>query len=276
MLKIYEHGPVTQYLMGRSPMGFLLYPVNAFLVGDTLIDTGTNRARRPFLAALKGKKIARIVNTHHHEDHVGNNREIQERFGIPAYAHPLALPFLETPRLNRLRPYQRIVWDWPEPSAGTPLGKSVDAGGFRFDVIPSPGHTDDHVCLYEPERRWLFTGDLFCGTAFVYLRWDENYSVILGTLQKLAKLDIDMIFCSLKGAVAKGGDALKRKISRMEELHSRVMDLHGKGLPPERIRDQVLGKDGSWNIITGGHYTKMNAVNSIITGKRPDAVGGMQ
>lgn len=272
MLKITPHGPVTQFLMGRSPMGFLLYPVNAYLAGDTLIDTGTNRAARPFLAALEGRKIGRVVNTHHHEDHIGNNRAVAERFGAAIYAHPAALPYLENPRLNRLRLYQRVVWQWPEPCTAQPLGDTVDAGEFRFNVIPSPGHTDDHVCLHEPDRRWLFTGDLFCGTSFIYLRRDEDYLVVLDTLKKLAGLDFDTIFCSLKGAVADGKEALRRKIARMEELRDRVLALHREGLPVARIRDHVLGHDGSWNFITGGHYSKWNAVASIVHGTRPDRI----
>ena len=55
MLQIKNYGPVTLFYMGRSPLGFLLYPVHAFLVGDMLIDTGTNRVDKQFLSALTGQ-----------------------------------------------------------------------------------------------------------------------------------------------------------------------------------------------------------------------------
>ena len=90
--------------------------------------------------------------------------------------------------MNNLRFYQRIVWDWPKRSKGTAIGSTIDAGNYRFEVIHSPGHTDDHICLYEPDKKWLFTGDLFCGTTFIYLRQDENYLQILETLKKLSRL----------------------------------------------------------------------------------------
>jgi hypothetical protein len=272
MLKTYKHGPVTLFFMGRAPLGFLLYPVYSFLVGDMLIDTGTNRAQKQFLAALKGMQIAKIVNTHHHEDHTGNNRSAQDLFGIPIYAHQSTLPFLDDPGLIDLRLYQRIVWDWPAPSKGTPIGSVIESGEYRFEVIPSPGHCEDHICLYERRKQWLFSGDLYCGASFAYLRRDENFLMILNTLKNLSMLEINTLFCSLKGAVNNGRDALIRKINNMELLRDKVMGLHGRGLPPERIRREVLGKEDSWALITGGHYSKQNTIDSILTGKRPDKI----
>jgi len=253
-------------------MGFLLYPVYAFLVDDTLIDTGTNRADTEFLSALKNRSIAKIVNTHHHEDHIGNNAAIQERFGIPIFAHSKALPYLENPRLNKLHLYQRIVWKWPEPSKAEPIGSDIRAGNYHLEVIHSPGHTDDHICLYEPDKKWLFTGDLFCGTTFLYLRQDENYLQILETIKKLSHMEIETIFCSLKGAVPNGREALLKKIRKMETLRDDVLKLRDKGLKPQEIRQKVLGKEDARNLITGGHYSKQNTIDSILSGKRPDRI----
>lgn len=270
MLKIKEQESVTLFYMGRSPLGFLLYPVYAFLVGDILIDTGTNRADKDFLAALKGRKILKIVNTHHHEDHIGNNADVQKLFDVPIFAHPSALPYLENPRLINLRPYQRIVWDWPKRSQGTAIGANIDAGNFHFEVIHSPGHTDDHICLYESDKKWLFTGDLFCGMTFIYLRRDEHYQQILDTLKKLSLLKTDTLFCNLKGVVKNGQAALLKKIEKMEKLRDSVLTLKAQGLTPQKIRQEVLGKEDAWNLITGGHYSKQNTIDSILSGKRPD------
>ena len=256
--------------MGRSPLGILLYPVYAFLVGDVLIDTGTNRAGKEFLEVLKDRKITGIINTHHHEDHIGNNADVQQQFGINIYAHPLTLPYLENPRLNDLRLYQRIVWDWPKPSKGEAIGASVQAGHYHLEVIHTPGHAEDHICLYEPDKKWLFTGDLFCGATFVYLRQDENYLQILESLKKLSDLEIETIFCNLKGVVKNGQGALIKKISKMERLRDDVFSLQDKGLSPQSIRQKVLGREDAWNVITGGHYSKQNTIDSILSGKRPD------
>ncbi len=264
MLKVIYAKDILLFYMGRAPFGFLLYPVYAFLVGDTLIDTGTTHVAKEFISAIKGNEIKQIVNTHHHEDHIGNNALLQEMFGVPIYAHPLALPYLENPVSINLRPYQKIIWGLPRPSKGLAIGDRVDTGTYKFEIIHTPGHCNDHICLYERKKRWLFTGDLFCGTNFIYLRKDEDYLQILQSLKKLSELEIETIFCSLKGIVTNGKEALLRKISRMENIMETVLRMKDKGISPSEIRDKVLGREDLRWIVTGGHYSKQNTVDNIL------------
>lgn len=71
-------------------------------------------------------------------------------------------------------------------------------GKQLFNVIPCAGHSAGHICLYEPDRKWLFTGDMFCGIRNIYLRRDENFHQILSSLENLSKLKIDTIFAASK------------------------------------------------------------------------------
>ncbi len=270
MLTQYTEGPLTIFKMGRSIGNVLLFPVHAFLIDDLLIDTGTSWVEKELLSSLRDKSITRIVNSHHHEDHIGNNKVLQDQFNVQILAHDGALPYLADPGKLELRWYQRVVWDWPAPSQGTPVGDVIKTQSCTFDVIRTVGHSPDHICLYEPQRKWLFTGDLFCGRTFLYLRKDEDYCKTLSTLKKLARLDIDILLCSLKGIVKDGKNALVKKIAAMESLHERVISLHGQGLSPVKIRRELLGLEGPRIYITGGHYSKQNTVDSIIWEKRPD------
>lgn len=155
MLKENQSGEVRSYCMGRSIGSFVPYAVHAFLLGDTLIDTGTIYAQTEFARALENRHITTILNTHHHEDHIGNNHFFQSRFDATIYAPPDALDYLEHPHDLNLRFYQRFVWDWPEPSQGKPLEESITCAGHTLEVIPSPGHCPDHICLYELSLRRL-------------------------------------------------------------------------------------------------------------------------
>ncbi|HMD13521.1 MAG TPA: hypothetical protein VKI62_02755, partial [Bacteroidota bacterium] len=80
------------------------------------------------------------------------------------------------------------------------------------------------------------------------------------------------VFCNLKGAVENGREALLKKISKMEQLRDRVINLREKGLQPKSIRREIMGDEGAWNLITGGHYSKQNTIDSIFYGMRPDRI----
>ena len=264
MLEQTAVGPVKLIRSGRSIGDYVPYQVHAFLVEDVLIDTSCAWVRDEILQALEGLTISKIINTHHHEDHTGNNQAISQKFGADIYIHPDLLPFLENPRALDLLPYQLEVWNYPEPSSGLPLGDHFMAGKYRFDVIPAPGHCDGHLCFYEPRQGWLFTGDLFCGRKFKYLRADEDYHGIVASLGRLAQLPVNTIFCSLLGAVPDGQQALQAKLSFMEQLRDQVLNLHQQGFTPEEIRLKVLGREEDMTQTTEGHYSKQNTVDSIL------------
>lgn len=145
-----------------------------------------------------------------------------------------------------------------------PLGEEVQAGEFTLKVIPTPGHSPTHVCYYEPTQKWLFSGDVFCGKGFKYLRADEDYDLILESLHRLSELPVDYIFCSLMGAVPDGQAALISKVDSMQRLRDSVLDLHHQGFSPIEIRTRVLGDEEGMTGATDGHYSKQNTVDSIL------------
>ena len=110
----------------------------------------------------------------------------------------------------------------------------------------------------------LFAGDIFCGKRVVYFRADEDFTLTLQSLKRLAALDIRTIYCGLKGVVEDGSKALKEKIRGMEELRDRALELHQKGLSPREIRRRLLGLEDKMYAITGGHFSKQNVIDSIL------------
>lgn len=218
MLQTRQHGPVNVFRMGRHVAANrrrVLDETHAFLLGETLIDSGTIAVRGEWAPVMKGLRCRTIVNTHHHEDHTGNNRLFQERFGAEILAHPGVIAFPEGPAKR-----------------GLPVGETVAGGGHTLHVIPTPGHCADHICLYEPANGWLFAGDLFCGRRLVCLRAEEDFGLMLESMKRVAALDIRVIFCGLKGVVENGGEALDEKIRTMEEIRDRAQALSEKASLP--------------------------------------------
>ncbi|MCU0848026.1 MAG: MBL fold metallo-hydrolase [Spirochaetes bacterium] len=266
MLKTYETGGVEIYRMGRSIAGIVPYWVHCFLAGDVLIDTGTRYAGKQFMESLSGKKISAIINTHHHEDHTGNNAKVIKKHGARAFAHHEAVPFIENPRLLNLRLYQRLVWGHPAGSEAAILGSVFNTGKFSFEPIYTPGHSTGHVSLFEKKQGWLFTGDIFCGIKNIYLRQDEDFNFSLNSIEALSELDVDVIFCSLKGPVKNGTASLKAKLDFMKTLRRDAERLKASGAGPVEIRKKLLGDEDRMFYLTAGHFSKQNLINSVLAG----------
>lgn len=89
-----------------------------------------------------GLKVKYIVNTHHHFDHTTGNEEMAESTGAPIVQHPD----------SGLR-HDVAVRD----------GDWVEFGGSRLQVLHTPGHSKDSICLVGDGK--LFSGDtLFVGS----------------------------------------------------------------------------------------------------------------
>ena len=50
-----------------------------------------------------------------------------------------------------IEPYRVYAWGRPKPVRCEPLGDELRCREMRFDVLHTPGHSHDHVCLFEPE-----------------------------------------------------------------------------------------------------------------------------
>jgi glyoxylase-like metal-dependent hydrolase (beta-lactamase superfamily II) len=138
---------VTQIRMSREISGKPVYWVAAYLVDGLLIDTGCNFTASELAAFLDGRPLHQIVNTHFHEDHIGGNRLLQEKFGIEILAPADSVPLIA--REAKLFPYQEMVWGYPAPSETRPLPAVIRTERYTFDVIDTPGHSAGHVALVE-------------------------------------------------------------------------------------------------------------------------------
>lgn len=268
MLRAFDHGPVTRLSMTRTFLGRPLRKVQAYLVDGLLIDTGCPGTASDLLAWCRGRVIERVVNTHVHEDHCGGNRVLQRRLGLPVSVPAASLDTLARP--PRLPLYRRVVWGQPRGGTADPLGAVVETSRYRFEVIPTPGHAPDHVCLFEQREGWLFGGDLFLHERARYLRPTEDARVILESLYRVLALRPRRLFCGHAGVVEDACGALERKIAYWEELAERAQALRAAGHSLHAIRDELLGAEGWMGRATGGDFSKINLIRSLL-GENLDA-----
>jgi glyoxylase-like metal-dependent hydrolase (beta-lactamase superfamily II) len=268
MLKITPYGPITRFDLARTIAGRGRYWTTAYLVDGLMIDTGCAHTAAELLRALADASITHIANTHTHEDHIGANGPLQRQHaGLEILAHPLALPVLSDPRrLQPLQLYRKIFWGWPEPSQGSPLsdGDAIETGLYRFQVIYTPGHSPDHLCLYEPQHGWLFTGDLFVGGQDRALRAGYNIWQIIASLKKIARLPATTLFPGSARVRDNPAQALGEKIAYLEALGAQVLALSRQGSSVSQIVRQLCGGPMLVELFTLGHFSRRHLVLSYL------------
>jgi len=271
MISVENIGEVRKFRLARSILGRGLYYTAAYWVDGLMIDTGCYYTVTELVAALETLHVERIVNTHGHEDHIGANAALAKRFGAEILAHPLAIPVLAIPRDQKhLNPYQVVMWGYPEPSLAAPIPEIIETAHHRFNVIHTPGHSSDHICLYEPTEGWLFSGDTYIGGKDRALRKDYNVWQIIASLKKLSLLDIHLIFTASGNVRKNGSAALKEKVAYLESMGEQTLELYRRGLSYRRIRRKLFGREMLIAYVTLGHFTGKHLVRSFIE-DRPQA-----
>ena len=269
MIQVEQINGVRKFRLARTILGMGFYFTAAYWVDGMMVDTGCAYTVRELVTSLKGYQIDRIFNTHSHEDHIAGNAELQKLYGAEVLAHPMALPVIADPRgRNRLRPYQVILWGYPDPSRGNAIGDRVETAGHRFEVIHTPGHSPDHLCLYEPNEGWLFSGDLFVGGRDRALRSDYNIWLIIASLKVIADLDISMLFPGSGSIRRNPHNEISKKISYLEALGEEVLELHRKGWSYGRIRRKLFGPEPPVAYYTLGHFSGAHLIRSYLEDQR--------
>jgi glyoxylase-like metal-dependent hydrolase (beta-lactamase superfamily II) len=236
--------------------------VCAYLVDGLLVDTGPAHTAAELVRFLEGKAVTTAVNTHWHEDHISANRFLQDAYGIDIYAHALAIGKID--KSPQLYPYQEEVWGLPVPSEVRPLGDYIDTESYRFEVIPTPGHDLDHICLFERENGWLFTGDLYVTTSPVVCRPNDDMWQVIADLKKIKALDARLMFPAPTHVVKDPAQKLHALIDYLEALGVRVQGLRDNGMGIEDIRQAVFGEEGPIAEMTQQQFSSLNLVKSFL------------
>jgi glyoxylase-like metal-dependent hydrolase (beta-lactamase superfamily II) len=269
VIKVSNFGNITRFDLSRSFFGQGVYWTTAYLVDGLLIDTGCAITAAEFLKLLSGSRIDRIINTHSHEDHIGANACLQQTFpDITTFAHPLALPILQDPGgYQPLQLYRKIIWGMPGPSKAQPLenGSILDTEKYHFQVIYSPGHTPDHLCLYESKEQWLFTGDLFVGGKDRAIRAGSDIWQIIQSLREIASFPSEVMFPNSARVRHNPGIDIWAKIDYLEMMGDKVLKLAERGMGVNQISNELFGGPMWIELITWGHLSRRNLVRSFLS-----------
>jgi glyoxylase-like metal-dependent hydrolase (beta-lactamase superfamily II) len=243
---------------------FLGLEVNAYLLGEILVDTGFAHARRPLLAALAGREIRAICCTHNHEDHTGNSAAIAEAHQCPIYLR-LAQSRLQE-GVGELNAYRQWWWGQPEPFQPEELPDELEFGGRRLQVVPTPGHSQSQVAFYEEASGYAFTGDLFVSPgATAVLIWENPWQAA-ASLRRVAALEPKRMLTGHGLVEDDPVPRLELKAERIEKAARRAVELVSDGIPPRAVVRRVfpkgIARDRFFEWLTGREFSRLNFVRA--------------
>jgi glyoxylase-like metal-dependent hydrolase (beta-lactamase superfamily II) len=196
-----------------------------------LFDTGMGISNiKKLVEGLTDLPVS-VVNSHTHNDHVGDNWRFSDIYGMDtaftresakgstadaqaeitpdAICGPLPAGF--DAKTYATRPFHITHW--------LHGGEKIDLGGRVLEVIPTPGHTPDSISLWNAQNKLLFTGDMYYpGPIFLY-RPETDLDAYVASIKKMNALGAKLLVPAHNVPVADPAD-LPRVLAAMEQIRS--------------------------------------------------------
>ena len=170
-----------------------------------LIDTGLGVANILEQVKKLTDKPITAVSTHVHYDHIGGHRYFSDFYvheaeiewingGFPLTTEQVRNFLIEEPcdfpqdfNIDDYYLFEGV------PSRVLHDDDTIELGGRSIRVLHTPGHSPGHICLYEQEKGYLYTGDLvYIGILFAYYPSTDPVAY-MNSIKKLLSLPVKRI-----------------------------------------------------------------------------------
>jgi glyoxylase-like metal-dependent hydrolase (beta-lactamase superfamily II) len=217
--------PLVRRIVAPNPGPMTGPGTNTYLVGIdevAVIDPGPDSKRHvdAIIGASMRERVRWVVLTHTHPDHAPATARLVKATGAEVVAFSKREPDVEV---------DRSVGD----------GESIDGTEFGLEVLHTPGHATNHICLLLEEERVLFTGDMVLDDMYsvVSPASGGDMAVYVDQLRRLKKLRLSRIAPGHGDVIEEPKAALDDYIKHRAARERQIVDLLRKG--PARVAEIV-------------------------------------
>ncbi len=238
-LEPWAGGRVTaaaECVLALNPSPMTLDGTNTWLLGapdsESVVIVDPGPADPEHLAAVAEAALARgrvawILLTHGHADHSE---------GARALADAVAAPVRAVDAEHRLG------------GEGLAGGAVLDMGGWTVDVIATPGHSADSICLVLPHDGSVLTGDTVLGRGSSVVAWpDGRLGPYLDSLRRLrdmvSELDVTRILPGHGPALADPANVIDAYLDHRMQRLAEVEEVLAPGVSEPRSIVEIVYAD---------------------------------
>ncbi len=183
-IEVYQHDH-SSYILRQNKCLHFEAPFIYLLIGDKtalVLDTGATKSAAEFPLYDTVRALIRersehdegavpnilVIHSHSHGDHHRGDSQFTDKPHVTLVApkHAAMTEFF-------------AFSEWPDGEA------SIELGGRELTILPSPGHQEDAISVYDPQTQWLLTGDTFY-PGYIYVKHWEEYKQSISRLAAFA------------------------------------------------------------------------------------------
>ena len=254
----------VRFVNGIVSMGKIKLNVYCFETDGILIDTGAPQLLSEFKSFFKKADVDQVMLTHSHEDHVGGAAFLQKDYKLPIYMNDISVE--EASKKASYPFYRKVFWGRREPFHAIPIGETFHSRQANWDVIQTPGHSQDHLSFLNQTTGQLFTGDLFVQPHTKIILRDESIPTIISSIERVLTYDFGEIYCCHAGYVKDGRTMLIKKLHYLKELGEKIFTLQKQGYSEKEIQLQLFKKRYPISYISLGEWDSIHIVRSVLKG----------